>query len=430
MTMEDVWLEAEKMAEESLIGGMLLSSLDAPSEVFDVSPEDFTSSLNAAVWEAIRAVTERGESASLVAIAQEAKTWEYVPPKFLSYASSLEAESVTSANLQYWAETVRRNARYRHARRRIASALKSSVHQGSAEALSAEVLESVRGIPAGTQELTPLRDLLREEFRNLEERYRNRGSALGVQTGFEDLDSILTGMAPGDLVILAGRPSMGKTAMGLQIAEQSSGDDTTLIVSAEMSKSQLVQRMLASCGGVDLHRLRSMLMLDSDWPKLTVAADRLSRASIEITDQITDLKALKAAMRRYATRKLKLVVIDYLQLLRASGRSREEEVSSISRDLKSMAKEHNCPILALAQLNRGVEGRTDKRPLLSDLRESGSIEQDADIVMMLYRDDYYNQNTDSPGVTEVLVRKNRNGQTGQCELSWNAPMTRFGRMKA
>ena len=253
----------------------------------------------------------------------------------------------------------------------------------------------------------------------------------GLSCGFTDLNQMTAGFQPSDLIILAARPSMGKTSFALDIARFVSLHEgiPTAIFSLEMSKQQLGVRLLCSQAQVDSQKVRTGYLAKTDWPKLHEAGRRLSEAKMFIDDSaalsVMDVRA--RARRLAAEQPLELIIIDYLQLMqgRGSPESRQLEVSDISRGLKALAKELNVPILALSQLSRAVEGRTDKRPLLSDLRESGSIEQDADVVMFIYREFVYDKETDDPGKTEILVRKQRNGPTGDVKLHFESQFTRF-----
>jgi len=276
-----------------------------------------------------------------------------------------------------------------------------------------------------------LPDVIRENVSNLEKLSLEPGMVTGLSCGFTDLNTMTAGFQPSDLIILAARPSMGKTSFALDIARFVSLHEgiPTAIFSLEMSKQQLGVRLLCSQAQVDSQKVRTGYLAKTDWPKLHEAGRRLSEAKIFIDDSaalsVLDLRA--RARRLAAEQPLGLIIIDYLQLMQGRGNpeSRQLEVSDISRGLKALAKELEVPILALSQLSRAVESRTDKRPLLSDLRESGSIEQDADVVMFIYRDVVYNPETDDPGKTEILVRKQRNGPTGDVRLHFESQFTRF-----
>ena len=268
----------------------------------------------------------------------------------------------------------------------------------------------------------------------VEEMAQNPNDITGVPTGFFDLDRMTSGMQAGDLIVLAARPSMGKTALAINIAENVALNEglPVAVFSMEMGASQLAIRIVGSIGRIDQTRLRTGKLLDEEWPRLTEAVERLRNVSLSIdeTPGLTPAE-LRASARRLARScgKLGLVVVDYLQLMSGSsggdGDNRATELGEISRGLKMLAKELQCPVIALSQLNRGVEQRTDKRPMMSDLRESGAIEQDADVIMFIYRDDYYNKDSKDPGVAEIIIGKQRNGPTGMVKLTFLKPITKF-----
>jgi len=262
----------------------------------------------------------------------------------------------------------------------------------------------------------------------------NPNDITGVPTGFYDLDRMTSGLQAGDLVVLAARPSMGKTAFAINIAEHVALNEglPVAVFSMEMGAAQLAVRVVGSIGRIDQGHLRTGKLTDEEWPRLTDAIERLRTVSLHI-DETAGLTSseLRANARRLARRcgKLGLIVVDYLQLMTGSsggdGENRATELGEISRGLKMLAKELQCPVIALSQLNRGVEQRTDKRPMMSDLRESGAIEQDADIIMFIYRDDYYHKDSKDPGVAEIIIGKQRNGPTGAVRLTFLKPLTRF-----
>jgi replicative DNA helicase len=277
------------------------------------------------------------------------------------------------------------------------------------------------------------KELVSKVFEDLEKRVERKELVTGVTTGYFRLDSMTAGLQPSDLIIIAARPSMGKTAFVLNMAMRAAVNAGTpvAIYSLEMSMESLMMRMLCAWGKVDLGKLRKGFLDDEDWAKLYAAADVLSRAPIYIDDTpaITTLDLRARTRRLHADKGVGMVVVDYLQLMRSSRRtdSRELEISDISRNLKALAKELNIPVIALSQLNRKVEERTNKRPMLSDLRESGAIEQDADIIMFVYRDEVYNKRDDNPkkGVAEIIIGKQRNGPTGMAELAYIGSYTAF-----
>jgi replicative DNA helicase len=278
---------------------------------------------------------------------------------------------------------------------------------------------------------SPIDRILVEIFRIIEDRYRNKGKLSGVPTGFADLDRLCCGLQPGDLVIVAGRPAMGKTSFGLTVAHQAAlyNGVPAAIFSLEMSKAQLVQRILCAEAMVNMQNVRSGNLAEPDWNRLAEAAARLARIPLFIDDSAgLSVRQVRAKARRLKAEKgLGLVVIDYLQLMQGSSRTenRQQEIADISRSLKALAKDLDVPVMALAQLSRSVEQRDKKRPIMSDLRESGSLEQDADIVMFIYREEYYKPDTEKKGIAEIIVAKQRNGPTGLVELAFLKEYTRF-----
>ena len=284
------------------------------------------------------------------------------------------------------------------------------------------------------QGFTPIKEVLIDTFDRLEELYNNKGDISGIPTGFIDLDYKLSGLQNSDLILIAARPAMGKTSFALNIAQNIAikKNVPVAIFSLEMSKEQLVNRMLCCEAMVDAQKIKTGKLDDGDWAKIAEVLGTLSEAPIYIDDTPgTSVSEIGAKCRRLKLEKnLGVVVIDYLQLMQGRGRSesRQQEISEISRSLKMLAKELNVPVITLSQLSRAAEQRQDHRPMLSDLRESGAIEQDADIVMFLYRDDYYNEATEKKNVSEIIIAKHRNGSTGTIELAWLSQYTKFGNL--
>ncbi|MER3557901.1 MAG: replicative DNA helicase, partial [Thermus sp.] len=283
-----------------------------------------------------------------------------------------------------------------------------------------------------TPEGRPLRELVHETFEHIEDLFQNKGETSGVRTGFKELDQLIGGLLPGSLNILAARPAMGKTAFALTIAQHAALKDRipVAIYSLEMPAGQLVLRMLCSEARIDMNRVRQGALTDRDFSRLVDVAGRLSEAPIFIDDSpdLTLMELRARARRLKAREEIGLLVVDYLQLISSpskNGENRQQEIAAISRGLKGLARELSVPVLALSQLSRAVEARPNKRPMLSDLRESGSLEQDADLVMFIYRDEYYNPHSEKAGIAEVIVGKQRNGPTGVVELQFHAQHVRF-----
>jgi replicative DNA helicase len=286
-----------------------------------------------------------------------------------------------------------------------------------------------------TSDFVPIREVVANTMHKIELASRNRGSVTGIATGFIDLDYRTAGMQPSDLVLIAARPSMGKTAFVLNIAQHVAFklNKAVAIFSLEMSKEQLVNRMLSLESKVSGQNIRTGQLSDTEWEKLAETAGIIGQSNLMIDDTpgIT-IAELRSKCRKFKLeRGLDIIIIDYLQLMSGGGRSesRQQEISEISRSLKAIARELNVPVLALSQLSRAVEQRPDHRPMLFDLRESGAIEQDADVVMFIYRDDYYNKETEKPGVAEIIIAKQRNGPIGTVELAWLADYTKFANLQ-
>ena len=359
-----------------------------------------------------------------------------------AFVNDLSYKTITTANVEYYAKIVQEKA-IKRSLINAGSAIIASGYDLNPIEESLELAEKLIfdiASQKASKSLAPIKDLVYDTYAKIEERYNNKGTLTGVSTGFYDLDDFTNGLQKSDLIILAARPAMGKTAFALNIAQNVAlrANTPVAIFSLEMSKEQLVQRLLCSEAEVNTQRLKTGNMQAKDWEKLAVAMNSFTEAPIYIDDTagctITDLRA-KCRRLAMAEKNLGLIVIDYLQLIEGTGREdRMQQISSISRGLKILAKELNVPIIALSQLSRAVESRTDKRPMLSDLRESGSIEQDADIVMFIYRDEYYKNANDeeemsekaaNKGEAEIILAKHRNGPVGTVKLLFQGSITKF-----
>lgn len=422
-------------AEQSVLGGVLLQN-DAINRVVEVvSPEDFYRESHRKIFSAVLELYQKNEPADLVTVTNLLKKKDMLEVVGgASYLSELVDMVPTTANIASYGKIVREKAIIR----KLIEGASEIVARGyedqkdvndyldQAEKIIFEIAQ--RRLSQG---FSHLKDIVRDSFKAIEELYEKKELITGVPTGYKDFDRLTCGLQKSDLVIFAGRPSMGKTAFALNIVENAAIDAGVLcaVFSLEMSKQQLVQRMLCARAGVDASKLRGGFLAEGDWPKLTRAAGLLSEAPIFIDDSpaMNVLEIRAKARRLQREHGLGLVVVDYLQLMRSVGRveSREREISEISRSLKALAKELNIPIVALSQLNRGVEARQDKRPQLSDLRESGAIEQDADVIAFIYRDEMYNPNSPDVGKAEIIVGKQRNGPTGKVVLGFQKNLTRF-----
>ena len=424
-------------AEQSVIGSLLLDK-DAMLNVVEIlTPEDFYDERNAVIYRAILELFEKRVPTDIVTLNEQLeKTDELEASGGSSYIVSLVNSTPSAANVVHYANIVRDKALLR---RLISSAANiTELGFGESDDVSGTLDKAEQALFVVSQKFfkkkfIPIKDVLTEAFDRIDKIHKNKGALRGVPTGFRDLDAKLAGLQKSDLLILAARPSMGKTSLALNIAEHIAVENKIPVAffSLEMSKEQLVDRLISSQAGVDSWKLRTGNLSDDDFPKIGYAMGTLSEAPFYIDDSpglnVTEIRA--KARRLQMEEKLGLIIIDYLQLIEGRGKSsdpnRVQEISEISRSLKGLARELDVPVIALSQLSRAVEHRPDKRPQLSDLRESGSIEQDADVVMFIYRDDYYNEDSDKKGITEVLIRKHRNGPIGNVDLYFNAEQMRF-----
>lgn len=406
-------------AERSTLGSMLLEREAVFKAQEILRAEDFYREAHRIIWNTVTALVDRGEPVDLVTVT------EYLRSRGLleqiggtGYLTGLVNSVPTAANVEYYARIVEEKSILRS----VIAAATEIVAAGfdeTRDALSVldEAEQRIFAIAQRrrSQGVVPLRSILIPAFERIEKMHESKGGVTGVPTGFPDLDRLTAGLQPSDLIILAARPSIGKTTFALNIAQRASIDYKIPVVvfSLEMSKEQLALKLLCAEAGVDMQRLRSGRLHDEDWPRLSRALGVLSEANMFIDDtpNLTAMEVRTKARRIKAEHGLGLIVIDYLQLMQGRGRveNRQQEVSEISRSLKALARELSVPVLALSQLSRAVEQRTSKVPTLADLRESGSLEQDADIVAFLYREDYYNPQTEMPNVTELIIAKHRNG---------------------
>lgn len=425
-------------AEMSILGGILLEN-DAINRVLDLLvPDDFYRESHRKIMKAMIELNEHREPCDLVTLTSVLKKrGELEEVGGGAYLATLVDFVPTAANIAYYSKIVREKAIARN----LIHAATEIVTDGYDEKSEIEELldkaqKSIFDI-SENQIKTPyhqLNAILKDTIKYIGELYEKKEQVTGVPTGFIDLDQKTAGFQKGDLIIIAGRPSMGKTAFALNIAQYASVHAVprhpVVVFSLEMSKEQLVTRLLCSEARVDAGRLRTGHLVDGDWEKVMKGAERLFEARIFIDDTpaISVLEMRAKARRLKAEHGIGMVVVDYLQLMRggASSESRQQEISEISRSLKALAKELSVPVVALSQLNRGLENRTDKRPIMSDLRESGAIEQDADIIMFVYRDEVYNKdNPDVKGRAEIIIGKQRNGPIGTVELTFLGEYTKF-----
>lgn len=422
-------------AERGILGSILLEN-DAYYKVMDVmQPDDFYRPAHKIVYQAIVDLFQKKQAVDLVTLASRIRDMENLdqiggPP----YLASLIDAVPTSAHIEDYGEIVTSHA----LRRCVISSATEIVSKSFSEFDSTEsyvdyveqTIFSVTHRKKG-KHFTPLRQIVHDTFQLIETLYERDSKITGVASGFEDLDDMTSGFQAGELFVIAARPSMGKTSLVLNIATHAAihQKKSVAIFSLEMGKEQLVLRIMTALAQIDAHHMRIGKLKDSDWPKLTHAAGVLSEAKLFIDDTASiTVQELRAKSRRLKMQgDLDMIVVDYLQLMRVSGRveSREREISEISRSLKAISKELEVPVLALSQLNRSLENRMDKRPMMSDLRESGAIEQDADVIAFIYRDEIYNKDTDDKGIAELILAKQRNGPIGTIQLAWVPKYTTF-----
>ncbi len=422
-------------AETSVLGAVLLEN-EALNRVLEILQEDdFYRNAHRRIFSAILHLYEHSEPVDLITLSEVLKTrGELDDVGGVEYLNSLVNAVPTAANISYYAKIIKEKAILRKLINRATEIVSQSYsNSGDVDEFIDQAERTIFEISEDRvrPSFYPIKDLIKSSFKTIERLYEKRQLITGVPTGFQRLDELTSGLQPSDLIIIAGRPSMGKTALALNIAQNASVQAAipAAIFSLEMSKEQLALRMLCSEAKVDAHRLRGGFLSEADWPKLTRAAGSLSEAPLFIDDT----PGLSALEMRAKTRRLKiehnlgLVIVDYLQLMRgrASADSREQEISDISRSLKALAKELSIPVIALSQLNRRVEERGDKRPQLSDLRESGAIEQDADVILFLYREEVYNKSEENRGKAELIIGKQRNGPTDKVDLAFLDKYTRF-----
>lgn len=422
-------------AEQSLLGSILISADAIPLAMEIVKPEDFYREAHRHVYEAIVNLYARGEPADPITTAEELKArgvLEQVGGK--PYLHTLVSIVPTAANAKYYAQIVERNGILRSLIK-VATKIADLSYQAPEDVET--VIDKAESLLFGvsqkriSEKFIHIKDLLTESFEQIEKLYEKRAHVTGVPTGFVELDELTSGLHPSDLIVVAARPSMGKTSLALGIAQNVALEEKipVAIFSLEMSRQQLVQRLMCSEARVDAQALRTGNLKEEDWPKLSNAVGRLAEAPIFIDDtpNITIMEVRAKARRLMAKEKLGLIIVDYLQLMQGDSRSenRQQEISEISRALKILGRELNVPVIAVSQLSRAVEQRQDKRPLLSDLRESGAIEQDSDLVIFIYRDEYYNRDSEDKGTAEILIGKHRNGPTGVVKLAFLEHYAKF-----
>ncbi|AKL97346.1 replicative DNA helicase DnaB [Clostridium aceticum] len=422
-------------AEQSVLGSMLMDKESIIVVLEVIKPEDFYKEAHKEIFEAMYTLFNREEPVDLITLTEELKkrgTLEAIGG--IPYINSLSEAVPITTNVRYYADIVEEKATLRRLIRSSEEIINLSFNP---DMEVPEVLElaqkNIYDISQNRYQegFTPIKTVLSQTFDKIEELYENKASITGLTTGFADLDKKLSGFHKSDLVLVAARPAMGKSAFSLNLAQNAAikASAAVAIFSLEMSKEQLMLRMLAAESMVSLNKIQNGNLNEDEWTKLAAAMLPLSQANIYFDDtagiSITEMRSKCRRLKLEAG--LDLVLVDYLQLMQGDGRTenRQQEISAISRNLKVMAKELDCPVIALSQLSRAPELRADHRPILSDLRESGAIEQDADLVMFLYRDEYYHPDSDKKNVAEVIIAKHRHGETGSVELYWAGEYQKF-----
>jgi len=448
--MADDTLDALKLpphsveAEQSVLGGLLLDN-EALDKIADILHEDdFYRYDHKLIYQHISRLIQLARPADIVTVAESLESnAELTSIGGLAYLDALAKNTPTAANIRRYAEIVRERSIMRKLVT-VGSEIAESafVPQGrDAQQLldeaEAKIFKIAEADGSATQGFIDIKELLGPVVNRIEELYQreDQSHVTGIATGFDDLDERTSGLQPGDLIIVAGRPSMGKTAFSLNIAEHIALEikKPVAVFSMEMAAIQLATRMVGSVGRLDQHKMRNGKLDEEDWPRLTMALGKLNEAPLYIDEgaglNAFELRARARRLQKSCKQNLGLIVVDYLQLMSANGgrasENRATEISEISRSLKSLAKELNVPVIALSQLNRSVEQRPDKRPVMSDLRESGAIEQDADLILFIYRDEVYNPDSEDKGTAEIIIGKQRNGPIGRVRLTFLGQYTRF-----
>ncbi len=423
--------------EQCVLGSILLRPGALVKALEELTADDFYTEAHKSIFNAMTTLFEKNEPQDLITVTSILKNENKLEAAGgPGYLATLTDIVPVAANISYYAKIVREKSILRQLINTTTDiAVRCYEEQDDVDGLMDEVEQTIFEISRSKskQGFSPIKEIVNDAFKTVERLFERKELITGVPTGFSEFDKLTSGLQRSDLIIIAGRPSMGKTALAMNIVQNCSilSKTPAAVFSLEMSKEQLGMRMLCSVSRVDSHRLRTGSLRDQDWPKLARASGILSEAKIFIDDtpSITILEMRAKARRLKTEHDIGMVIVDYLQLMRgrSSTERREQEISEISRSLKAMAKELKIPVIALSQLNRSVESRPNKRPQLSDLRESGAIEQDADLIVFIYRDEVYNKSEDNPkrGLAEIIIGKQRNGPTGHFELAFMDRFTTF-----
>lgn len=422
-------------AEKSVLGAMLIDDEAIGSAIEVLDESWFYEDAHRKIYRAIVDLYSERKNVDLITISDKLRGANLLDNVGgVTYLSSIIDFVPTSANVEHYAQIVREKGILRKLIKNATTVI-TSAYEGDGNVQ--EIVDNAERLIFEVADLKQksrsfhIKDLVREGIETIDHLYQRKEHITGVPTGFTEIDKMTSGLQKSDLIIIAARPSMGKTAFAITIGENVGIEHNSgvAIFSLEMSKEQLVQRMICSQARVDAHKVRTGFLSPADWPKLTSAAGKLSKSNIFIDDTpaITSLELRAKARRLKANHDIKLIILDYIQLMRGINKteSRQQEISEISRSLKALAREIGVPIIALSQLSRAVESRQDHRPQLSDLRESGAIEQDADVVFLLMREEYYNQTDENRGIAEVILAKQRNGPVGTVKLAFKKEFIRF-----
>ena len=425
-------------AEQSVIGSMIIDKYAISKVLEGLEEEDFYRDGHKAIYRTILEMFRNDIAVDLLTLLEYLKSTDTLERAGgVTYITELSSSVPTTANLSAYIKIVSDKSTLRKLIKASTAIIEESyTNQSQVEDVVDIAEKKIFNIAEKrtTKDFEPLSDVLERGFAQIEKLFNNKGEITGVGSGFTDLDAKTSGFQSGDMILIAARPSMGKTTFALNIAEHAALREhkSVVIFSLEMSKEQLAYKLLCSEANVDMLKLRTGTLEDKDWENIAMAAGPLSKAKIYIDDTagVTVMEMRSKCRRLKIEYGIDLIVIDYLQLMSggAGSDNRQQEVSEISRSIKALAKEMECPVIALSQLSRAPEQRADHRPMLSDLRESGSIEQDADIVMFLYRDEYYNKETEDKNIGECIIAKQRNGPVGTAKMAWLGQFSKFGNL--
>ncbi len=419
-------------AEQAVLG-CIINDSDKIIDIDFLLTEDFYLSKHKKLYEVIKSLFNKKIAVDLVTVLEEVRKGNIIDEcGGVTYITELSTSYFMSMNVNSYAHIVKEKSNRRKLIKTSRLLLESAYDEDIKDIIDKTENNLYEiAVNQNTSDIVTIDKAVENAFRKLEERFNNGGDLIGISTGFIDLDRITSGLSKQDFIIIAGRPSMGKTAFALNMGQAASKDVSVAIFSLEMSEDQLVNRLLSAKCLIDYAKVKTGKLDNKEFENIAIGSNELMTRKLIIDDTTTLLSDIKAKCRKLKIQKgLDLVIIDYLQLIRTTLKtsSREQEVSHISRELKALAKELDITMIALSQLSRAPEQRADHRPILSDLRESGSIEQDADVIMFLYRDEYYNKETEDKNIAEVITAKNRNGETTTTKLAWLGKFQRFGNL--